>query len=82
MPKGDGVSRPQSPYGSSVWMRWAAYGRVLVRVNEGVYEFKRFRGDREKRDWPPGMRHGGVLSWTAIGQDELEAERARAKVQR
>lgn len=67
MPKGDGNSRPQTPLGSSVWMRWPSYGRALIRVAENAYELERsFRGDRDVRDIPLGLRRGGELPWSAI----------------
>lgn len=73
MPKGDGTTRPQLPFGSSVWMRWAAFGRVINRVGENAYELAMsFRGDRDVRDVPVGLYRGGELPWAAIWDpDEL-----------
>jgi len=67
MPKGDGSSRPQMPFGSSVWQRWAGYGRVIQRRAENVYELAAtFRGDRDIRQFPAGLYRGGELPWSPI----------------
>jgi hypothetical protein len=67
MPKGDGSSRPQLPFGSSVWQRWAGYGRVINRRGDNVYELTpSFRGDRDQREFPAGLYRGGELPWSPI----------------
>lgn len=76
MPKGDGVNRPSTPFGSSVWMRWVTHGRVMKYINESTYELARFRGDRGKRDLPAGLYRGGALPITAI-YDEAEIDLLR-----
>jgi AAA domain/DnaB-like helicase N terminal domain len=74
MPKGDGTTRPGTPLGSSVWMRWPSYGRVLTRKGQNVYALeKSFRGDRDIREIPAGLMRGGELPWTPIwDQADLE----------
>lgn len=71
MPKGDGKERPQTPFGSSEWMRWASHGRVLARIGENAYSLDpSFRGDRDPRDIPVGLCRGGDLPWTPIWDPE------------
>jgi hypothetical protein len=70
------------PFGSSLWERWPSYGRVLTRIVGDVYEFApRFRGDRVAgREFPPGLRRGGKLSWSPIWDaDEVELARQAVK---
>lgn len=76
MPKGDGTNRPQTPLGSSVWMRWPSYGRIVNRKAENVYSLDRtFRNDRDNREIPAGLNRGGELPWTAIwSEDDLDAQ--------
>ena len=77
MPKGDGTTRPQLPFGSSVWQRWAGYGRVLNRVGTNAWELREsFRNDRDVRHVPLGLYRGGDLPWSPIwDRDELDAAR-------
>lgn len=71
MPKG---ADSKNPFGSSVWERWPGFGRVIDRKGENVYAFeKTFRGDRDVREFPPGLERGGQLPWAAIWDaDEVE----------
>jgi hypothetical protein len=75
MPKGDGTNRPKTPIGSSMWMRWAGYGRVLQRIGDNAWELVGFRGDRDQREIPAGLRRGGHWPWFPM--DEIEVELAR-----
>lgn len=81
MPKGDGTTRPQLPFGSGVWQRWAGFGRVLSRVGDNAYELSAsFRGDRDVREFPAGLYRGGDLPWSPIwDQDELDHLRKGGK---
>jgi hypothetical protein len=73
MPKGDGVTRPATPYGSSVWQRWVTHGRAMKRLNDFQYELYPFRHDRGPREFPAGVRRGGQLPVTPIwDQEEIE----------
>jgi len=83
MPKGDGVHRPATPYGSSVWMRWATHGLVMSHVDGAVYGLDRFRPDRGVREFPAGLRRGGELPVTAIFDgEEIRQLRAQVKAAR
>lgn len=68
MPKGDGLSRPPTPFGGSEWMRWVTHGRVLKEIpGSYLYELLNFRsGDREPRDIPLGFSRAGLLPWNPI----------------
>ncbi len=76
MPKGDGTTRPRTPYGSSVWQRWVTHGRAMDRVNDSTYELVPFRGDRGVREWPAGVFRGGRLPVSAIW-DQAEVDLLR-----
>lgn len=67
MPRAAEGGHRQSPFGSTLWERWPAYGRVISRIGAEFYDFKIFRGDREAgREFPPGLQRGGKLPWSAI----------------
>lgn len=73
MPKGDGTTRPQMPFGSSVWQRWAGFGRVLERVGPNMFRLApSFRGDREPRQIPIALTRGGDygLHWQSVWDDQ------------
>jgi replicative DNA helicase len=73
MPKGDGVNRPSTPYGSSVWQRWVTHGRAMHRITDSMFELRPFRGDRGVRDFPAGIQRGGKLPVSPIwDQGEIE----------
>lgn len=69
LPKGDHGSRGVQPLGSSYWMRWPEFGRVLrqaERAEGNVFELARSRGDRDERCWPERLvKHAGRWPWTA-----------------
>lgn len=74
MPKGTGDDRPQTPYGSSVWMRWVTHGYVMHRVGTNLWTFNPFRGARDARTIPAGLQRGGTFPWAPIwGADDLDA---------
>jgi hypothetical protein len=64
-------------------MRWPEFGLVLKKCKnaEGnVYEFGRFRGDRDDRLWPSRLiRIPGTWPWTADYDDPHELDRALAE---
>lgn len=68
MPKGDGINRPQTPFGGSEWMRWVTHGRIINEIpDSGLHELGNFRGDREPRSGLPiGLVKGGDLPWSPI----------------
>lgn len=81
MPKGDRHGRPQTPLGSSEWMRWVTHGRILTKIGSNAWELlqtETFRLDRDPRDIPPGLHRGGVLPWSPIW-DPADLEFAREK---
>lgn len=74
-PKASGGSRdrPDSPFGSSVWMKWPSVGRIIRPVGDNMYAFEHFRGDRGVRDLPVALCRGGELPWTSVwDRDEME----------
>lgn len=80
MPKGDGKERPTTPFGGSEWLRWVTHGRILEPLDNGYYELKHFRGDREPRDLPLAIRRGGALPWTPVNDpDEIDFNRPKTK---
>lgn len=65
------------PDGSSYWLRWPEFGLGLEPVPNATRRMNRvhrWRGDRvSDRDWPAGWRAGGLLPWTPMTEDELDA---------
>jgi len=59
--KSNGGSRPERPYGASLWMRWPEFGLALT---PGGF-FHHWRGPRDERDWPTVLRRGGTWPWAA-----------------
>ena len=53
--------REWRPRGSAALMGWPEFGLGLSPVNESAVELKRWRGDRDQRDWPTYLRRG--LDW-------------------
>lgn len=79
-PHGNGSERPTRPYGSSVWLRWPEIGFGIRPADPTGYttqnrptnlECVSWRGQREYRDWPDEIRHGGTyeLPWTHTRPD-------------
>jgi hypothetical protein len=52
-------TRPERPYGASLWMRWPEFGVALT----GGF-LNHWRGARDEREWPPVLRRGGAWPWT------------------
>lgn len=71
MPRNSDGGHRSSPFGSTLWERWPSYGRTIKRIGGEFYDFEPFRGDREAgRDFPPGLKRGGRLPWSAIWDAE------------
>jgi hypothetical protein len=79
-PHGMDGHRPVRPYGSSVWLRWPEVGfgirptadsPVTPEQRPKELELVAWRGQRETRDWPDLIRHGGgfELPWMHVRQD-------------
>lgn len=52
------------PVGSSLFMRWPEFGYGIAPTDdEGVYDFKAWRGPRDERDWPRQLRWGTASEW-------------------
>lgn len=65
-PKGVGKARVQTPYGSSLWMRWPEIGIGLNPSEPGSNEtlrLERWRGDRLKNSWPIEISRGREGDW-------------------
>lgn len=78
MPKATSAlaERSATPYGSSVWARWATMGRVIKQRADNVYQLEdSFRNDRDPRiGMPVGLTRGGDLPWSPIwSRDDLDA---------
>lgn len=60
------------PRGSSALLGWPEFGFGLLpdEENPEFVDLVRWRGDREKRDWPTGFRRGfsGELPWVPTGR--------------
>ena len=64
--KGDGHGvRDLRPRGSAALMGWPEFGLGLHPVDESTVELKRWRGDRDDRDWPVFLRRGMDWPWEA-----------------
>lgn len=61
--KGDGAggTRDLRPRGSAALMGWPEFGMGLHPLDNGDVELKRWRGDRDERQWPKFMERG--LNW-------------------
>jgi len=55
-----GGRRPTRPFGSSVWSRWPEFGLHLSETGQ----LSHWRGDRDERAWPAGLKRGGDWPWT------------------
>jgi len=65
---GVGGERELRPRGSAALMGWPEFGAgIRVQKNDpSTFEFVRWRGDRDAREWPRFMRRGGVWPWTPV----------------
>lgn len=64
------------PDGSSYWLRWPefGYGMEPLKPRAGrLVRLRQWRGDRVTgRDWPDGLRSGGILPWLPVEDAEIE----------
>lgn len=51
------------PAGSSLFLRWAAFGLGLQPNKDGTVTVEQWRGARDERFWPERLRRGGKGSW-------------------
>jgi hypothetical protein len=68
--------RPIRPYGASLWSRWPEFG-IFLDGDTGLFEH--WRGPRDERAWPEGVKRGGEWPWTAITPEQAELIRKAAK---
>lgn len=65
-----GGQRNMAPRGSSALMGWPEFGFGLAPLEDdpAMADLVRWRGDREKRDWPMRIRRGieGEMPWMAV----------------
>lgn len=65
------------PDGSSYWLRWPEFGlglQPIIGASRRMARVHRWRGDRvADRQWPAGWRAGGLLPWTPMTEDEMDA---------
>jgi hypothetical protein len=80
--KGQGTDglRCMEPIGSSLWMRWPEYGFGIRRARAArgrrpeVVDVVSWRGSREERSWPVGLRHDRRLPWAPVSEAEQAVE--------
>ena len=65
---GQGGERDLRPRGSAALMGWPEFGLGLRLPKPGTttYEITRWRGDRDRRDFPNGLVKGGDWPWTPV----------------
>jgi len=65
---GQGGERDLRPRGSAALMGWPEFGLGLRLPKPGTttYEITRWRGDRDRRDFPGGLVKGGDWPWTPV----------------
>lgn len=63
--KTSGGRREMDPLGASAWMRWPEFGIKIERdeENKKLFHLGHFRGQREIREWPATLEHGGPMQW-------------------
>lgn len=75
----DGL-RAMEPIGSSLWMRWPEYGFGIRRARAAkgkrpeLVDVVSWRGTREERQWPEGLKHDKRLPWMPAGTAERDVE--------
>ena len=62
-PHGMGNQRWWRPAGSSLFMRWAAFGLGLQPNKDGGVTVEQWRGAHDERFWPEALRRGGKGNW-------------------
>jgi hypothetical protein len=65
---GQGGERDLRPRGSAALMGWPEFGLGLRLPKPGssTYEITRWRGDRDRREFPTGLVKGGDWPWTPV----------------
>lgn len=65
-PFGGESTRVMRPIDSTVWLRWPDFGLSMYAdmTEPGVYELRRFRGDRDTREWPEKITRNGEFGWS------------------
>jgi hypothetical protein len=68
---GPGGSHIMRPFGSSLWKRWPEFGYCLKLaadsdLNARLCKLVPWRGPRDERDWPTGLRAGGDWPWSPV----------------
>lgn len=58
-----GSRRPLRPVGASLWMRWPEFGYGLRYASDTTCYFEGWRGPRDERAWPAGLRRGMQDEW-------------------
>lgn len=58
-----GSKRPLRPVGASLWMRWPEFGYGLRKATDTTVYFEGWRGPRDERAWPVGLRRGLATEW-------------------
>lgn len=58
--------REWRPRGSAALMGWPEFGLGLSPLTVDSVEVKRWRGDRDQRDWPEAMRQGRDWPWEPV----------------
>jgi hypothetical protein len=64
---GVGGSRDLRPRGSAALLGWPEFGFGLGRNRENpeaIADLRRWRGDRDERDWPAQLIRGGTFPWS------------------
>lgn len=60
-----------APRGSAALLGWPEFGLGLAPDAEdtSIAHVRRWRGDRDERNWPRRLRRGGVMPWTNDASD-------------
>jgi hypothetical protein len=65
-----------APRGSAALMGWPEFGLGLAPDAEDrrIAHIRRWRGDRDERNWPQRLRRGGVMPWTNDAADPTPSD--------
>jgi hypothetical protein len=64
-----GNNRELRPADSAVWLRWPEFGFAIapdITTSEYEYDFKQWRGPRDKRNWPARLKRGTMFPFEVI----------------
>lgn len=64
-----GSNRELRPADSAVWLRWPEFGFAIapdITVTEYEYDFKQWRGPRDKRNWPTRLKRGTMFPFEVL----------------